>query len=323
MKITLKNKQPKAMKKIILYIIFLIAVNIASAQQTPVTESYFLDKYSLAPSYAGNHNSQSLQIGYRSDWTGIDGGPKTTRLSYNDLFTFMKNAGYGGKIIFDNAGIFSQLYVLASYSYNVALTDEHHLIFGLSMGGYKNRLNLQDYYNDPGYNYDPVLVNRDINSKLKFMSEFSALWKWQGAEAGVSFTNITINNASYKDAVNLKYKPLANFQFFGSYLWSVADNVDVEPLVIIRGGKYIRSQFEVASQVVYMQRFHGSLMYRDPGIIGAGAALSLDKGIQIGYNFNFATNVTMNAFNNHEISLGLKIFEFFNSKKRAAEETKD
>ena len=307
------------MKKTLPYfILLLITVNIASAQQTPVTENYFLDKYSLAPSYAGNHNPQSLQIGYRSDWTGFDGGPKTTRLSYNGLFSFMENAGYGGKIIFDKAGIFNQLYILASYSYNVPINDEHHIIFGLSMGGYKNRLNFSDYYNDPRYNFDPVLINGDIDSKLKFMSDFSALWQWQGAEVGVSFTNITINNASYKDAANLKYKPLSNFQFFGSYLWPVADNWEVEPLVIVRGGKYIRSQFELASQVVYMKRFHGSLMYRDPGIIGAGAAISLDMGIQIGYNFNFATNIATNAYNNHEITLGLKIFEFFNQKNRTS-----
>ena len=304
------------MKKTILYFIFLITINIASAQQTPITENYFLDKYSLAPSYAGNHNLQTLQMGYRSDWTGIDGGPKTTRLSYNDVFQFMKNAGYGGKIIFDKAGIFNQIYALASYSYNIPLNDDHNLIFGLSMGMYKNRLNLQDYFNDPGYSLDPALINKDIASKPKFMSDFSALWTWRGAEAGISFTNITINDVNYKE-VNLKYKPLANFQFFGSYLWPVSDDVEIEPIVILRGGKYIRSQFEIASQVVYMKRFHGNLMYRDPGIIGAGAAISLDKGIQIGYNFNFATKIAMNAYNNHEITLGLKIFEFFNQKNRA------
>ena len=300
------------MKKPLLYFIFLITASMASAQQTPVTESYFLNKYSLAPSYAGNHNPKSLQIGYRNDMTGIDGSPKTARLSYNDLFSFMENAGYGGKIIFDKAGIFNQLYVLATYSYNVAITEEHNLIFGLSMGGYKNRLNLNDYYNGPGYSIDPALVNQNVDSKLKFMTDFSAVWKWQGAEAGISFTNITINNASYKDAANLKYKPLANFNIFGSYLWAVADDWEIEPLVIIRGGKYIRSQFEIASQVIYMERFHGSLMYRDPGTIGAGAAISLNKGIQIGYNVNFATSRIINAHNNHEITLGLKIFEFFN-----------
>lgn len=297
------------MKKPLIIAAGILTATLLSAQQIPLSENYFMDRYSLAPSYAGNHNPKYLCMGYRSDWTGIDGGPKTARLSYSDIFPFMKNAGYGGKLIYDKAGIFSQLYILGSYSYNLSLNEEHHLLFGLSMGAYNNRLNLTDYYNDPGYNIDPALISQDINSKLKFMSDFSAVWIWKGAEAGVSFSNITLNDASYKD-VNLKYSPLANFQFHTTYLYSFTEEWDLVPMVIIRGGKYIKSQFEIASQIVYMKRFRGSLVYRDPGVIGAGAGINFDKGLQLGYNFNFATNVIMGAFNNHEISIGINLFEY-------------
>src|SRR3989337_1467894 len=97
------------MKKLLTISAGTLMVTLLSAQQIPISENFFMDRYSLAPSYAGNHNAKYLIMGYRSDWTGIDGGPKTARLSYNDLFPFMKNAGYGGKIIYDKAGIFSQL----------------------------------------------------------------------------------------------------------------------------------------------------------------------------------------------------------------------
>lgn len=280
-----------------------------SAQQIPISENYYMDKYSLAPSYAGNHNAKYLVMGYRSDWTGIDGGPKTARLSYNDVFPFMKNAGYGGKIIYDKAGIFSQLYILASYSYNLQINEDHNVLFGLSMGAYRNRLNLTDYYNDPKYNIDPSLIRMDINSKLKFMSDVSAVWTWKGAEAGFMFSNITINDAGYKE-VDLKYNPMANYQVHATYLYNIDEEWDVSPLVIVRGGKYILSQFEIASQVVYMNKFRASLVYRDPAVFGFGAGMNIGKGLEIGYNFNLATNVTMGAFNNHEISLGLNIFEY-------------
>ena len=297
------------MKKLFLITAGILTATLLSAQQIPISENYFMDKYSLAPSYAGNHNPKYMMMGYRSDWTGIAGGPKTARLSYNDIFPFMKNAGYGGKIIYDKAGIFSQLFILGSYSYNLSLNEDHHLLFGLSMGAYRNRLNLTDYYNDPSYSIDPSLISQDINSKLKFMSDFSAVWMFKGAEAGFTFSNITLNDARYKD-VNLKYSPLANFQFHGTYLCSIAEDWDLSPLVIIRGGKYIKSQFEIAAQVEYMKRFSASLMYRDPGILGAGAGIKIDKGLLIGYNFNLATNVTMGAFNNHEISLGINLSEY-------------
>src|SRR5512133_2531972 len=167
------------MKKLLIISVILLTGITIRAQQSPLSENYFMDRYSLAPSYAGNYNPKYLITGYRSDWTGISGGPKTFKLSYNDLFPFMKNAGYGGKIIYDKAGIFSQLYIQGSYSYNLKVSADHHILFGLSAGLYRNRLNLLDFYNDPKYTLDPSLISQDINSKLKFMSDFSAVWLWQ------------------------------------------------------------------------------------------------------------------------------------------------
>jgi len=273
-----------------------------------------MDKYSLAPSYAGNYNQKYLIMGYRSDWTGIDGGPKTLRISYNDLLPKMENAGVGGKIIYDKAGIFSQLYVLGSYSYNLKLSEDHHVMFGLSMGIYKNRLNLLDYYNDPTYTIDPSLISQDINSKIKFMSEFSAVWTYKGIEAGLLFSNLSFGDASYKE-VDLKYNPLMNYQFHATYLYTITEDWDVSPLIIVRGGKDIKTQFELAGQVMYLKRFSASLVYRDPGILGFGLGANIDKGLKIAYNFNLATNVALGAFNNHEISLGINIFEYLSKKE--------
>ena len=302
------------MKRIILILTGTIIATALYAQQSPLSENYFMDKYSLAPSYAGNYNPKYLITGYRSDWTGIDGGPKTLRFSYNDLLPFMQNAGYGGKIVYDKAGIFSQLYILGSYSYNLTVSQDHHVMFGLSAGIYRNRLNLLDYYNDPNYTFDPSLISQDINSKVKFMSDFSAVWTFKGAEAGVLFSNISFGDASYKE-VNIKYNPLANYQFHATYMFEINEDWALSPLVIVRGGKYIKSQFEIATQVMYLKRFWGSMVFRDPAVLGWGIGANIDKGLKIAYNFNLATNVKMGVFNNHEISLGLNIFEYVGKKE--------
>jgi len=299
------------MKKLFLIITGIVAIVAINAQQIPLSESYFLDKYSFAPSYAGNFNTRFLFAGYRSDWSGIAGGPKTLRLSFNDAF--MNNAGYGGKIIYDKAGIFKQLYVMGSYSYRLSVNDEHNILFGLSAGIYHNSINMQEYYNDPNYNIDPSLINQNVRSKIKFMSDFSLVWTWQGLEAGAMFSNINFGDAKYED-VNVIYKPLANFQFHTTYKWQAAENWDIIPLVIIRGGKYIQSQFEVAAQAMYQETVWGSLVFRDPGVIGAGAGVNIGRGLKIAYNFNFASNVELNIFNNHEVCLGVNLFEYFAAK---------
>jgi type IX secretion system PorP/SprF family membrane protein len=297
------------MKQILYILILVLAAAALKAQQSPLSESYFLDKYTLSPSYAGGLNSKFLFLGYRSDWTGMEGGPKTLRLSYNDVLPIMSNAAYGGKLVYDKAGIFSQLYINGSYAYNLQVSGEHRVMFGLSMGFYKNRLNLLDYYNDPNYTIDPALISQDVKSKLKFISDFSAVWSWHDIEAGLMFSNISFGDASYKE-VDLKYNPVTNFQFHASYLYPVAEDWDIVPLMIVRGGKYIKTQVEVASQVIWQDRFMGSLVFRDPGVLGFGLGANIGTGLKVYYNFNFATNVVMGAFNNHEVTLGINVWEY-------------
>jgi len=280
---------------------------VAVAQQAPLSENYFSDRYSLAPSYAGNFNSRYLFMGYRSDWSGVEGGPKTIRLSYNDAL--MQNAGYGGKIIYDKAGIFTQLYIMGSYSYRLEFIESHFFMFGLSAGLYSNGINMTDYYNDLDYTIDPALISDDVRSKIKFMSEFSVVYRWENVEAGILFNNIAFGDATYQ-GVETVYAPLANFQFHGGYKYAIDEKWTLNPLVIFRGGKDIRSQFEFATQVVYSERFWGSVLFRDPGILGTGIGMQIDKGLKLGYNFNFATNIEMGAFSSHEISLGFNIFEY-------------
>jgi len=253
-------------------------------------------------------------MGYRSDWTGIDGGPKTLRLSYNDAL--MQNAGFGGKFIYDKAGIFKQIIILGTYSYKIKFAEIHYIMFGLSAGFYSNTLNLIDYYNDPKYNLDPALLSADVTSKLKFMSDVSIVYAYKGFETGFLFSNINFGESNYQD-VSIHYKPLANYQIHASYMFDISEKWMVSPLMVLRGGKYIKSQFELASSVIYQEKVWGSLLFRDPGIWGIGIGANISKGLKIGYNFNIASSVAPRIYNNHEISLGINIFELTKTKRDA------
>ncbi len=292
------------MKKIIILLVSILIQEVIFAQQMPISENYFLDKYSLSSSYAGHFNPGSFFTSFRSDWSGIDGGPKTMRLSYSDML--MTNAAFGGKIIYDKAGIYNQLYIMGTYSYSVKIAGEHKVLMALSAGVYNNRINFSDYYNDPKYNIDPVMIQQDVSSRLKFMSDFSALYLFKGIEAGIMFANINFGDAKYSE-VDVTYKPLANYQIHAAYTYSINDRWDISPLMYIRGGKFITSQIGIASKISYQDNIWGSLAFRDPGIWGFGFGANIAKGIKFSYNFNIASSVALNVYNNHEISIGVNI----------------
>ena len=292
------------MKKLVTVLISILFHGVITAQQMPVSENYFMDKYVLSSSYAGHFNPGSFFTGFRSDWSGIKGGPKTVRLSYSDLL--MTNAGYGGKIIYDKAGIFDQLYIMGTYSYSLRIADEHKVLLALSAGIYHNRINFTDYYNNPNYNIDPVMIQQDISSKLKFMSDFSGLYLFKGIEAGIMFANINFGDAKYNE-VDVTYKPFTNYQFHAAYSFHINDHWKIDPIAYLRGGKFIKSQIGIAAMVKYQENIWGSLSFRDPGILGCGFGANIAKGIRFSYNFNFASSVALNIYNNHEISVGVNI----------------
>jgi type IX secretion system PorP/SprF family membrane protein len=292
------------MKKSLIILISILFQGGIIAQQMPVSENYFMDKYALSSSYAGHFNQGTFFTSFRSDWSGIVGGPKTLRLSYSDLLT--TNAGYGGKIIYDKAGIFDQLYLMGTYSYSLKIAYEHKVLLALSVGIYHNRINFSDYYNDPKYNIDPVMIQQDVSSKLKFMSDFSALYLFKGIEAGIMFANINFGYAKYNE-VDVTYKPLANYQLHAEYSFLINNRWEINPLVYFRGGRFIRSQIGIASMVKYQDNIWGSLSFKDPGIWGFGFGAKIAKGIRFSYNFNFASSVALNIYNNHEISIGVNI----------------
>jgi type IX secretion system PorP/SprF family membrane protein len=292
------------MKKSITALIIILFHGVIIAQQMPVSENYFMDKYSLSSSYAGHFDPGNFFASFRSDWSGIVGGPKTLRFSYSDML--MTNAALGGKVIYDKAGIFDQFYIMGTYSYSLRIVDEHKILLALSAGIYHNRINFTDYYNNPKYNIDPVMIHQDVDSKLKFMSDFSALYLFKGIEAGIMFANINFGDAKYNE-VDVTYKPLANYQLHAAYSFRISDRWNVNPLIFFRGGKYIAGQIGIASMVKYQNNIWGSLSFRDPGIWGFGFGAKIAKGIVFSYNFNFASSVALNIYNNHEIAIGVNL----------------
>jgi type IX secretion system PorP/SprF family membrane protein len=294
------------MKKPAIVLISIFLEGLIFAQQMPVSENYFMDRSTLSSSYAGHDEPGSLFTSFRSDWTGINGGPKTLRVSYGD--EIKKNAAFGVKLIYDKAGIFNQIYLMGTYSYNINLTEEHKVLLALSTGIYQNKLNFSDYYNDPKYNIDPVLTHQDVPSKLKFMSDFSALYSYKGLYAGIMFANINFGDAKYSD-VNVTYKPLANYMLHASYSIGINKRWNINPLIYMRGGKFIKSQIGIATMVMYQENIWMSLSFRDPGIWGFGLGANISRGIKLSYNFNISSTVSARVYNNHEISLGIRIKE--------------
>jgi type IX secretion system PorP/SprF family membrane protein len=294
----------KEMKKIIIILIVLIPT-VVFGQQFPFMEGYNVNTFSLSPAYAGIHNGKTLFIDYRSDWSGLEGGPITYQLSYSDKFT--DKVGLGIRFIYDKTDIFKQTLFLGTYTYEVRIAEEHILNFGLSVGCYRNSIDLAKYYNDPTYVQDLVLLYGQQNSKIKFATDISALYRYKKAEAGILFSNVMFGTARYRNT-DLTYKPLKNYLVHASYLFNINDKWSVNPTFIIRGGQDIPVQLEIAPTVTWNNRFWGTAIFRTGGILGVGLGGEVYNGIMLNYTYNLSTNIALNTFGSHQILLGVRLF---------------
>ncbi len=275
-----------------------------SAQQFPFMEGYTVNPFSLSPAYAGYEKPGYLFSDYRTDWTGIKGGPSTLHLSYNTKVT--DAMGIGGRIIYDKADIFRNTLILGSYSYQVQVFENQYLRMAVSAGVYRNAIDVAKYFNDPDYVNDQVLTADMEKSKLKFASDLSAMYVCGPIEGGIVFSNIMFGSAKYENE-NLSYKPLKNYLLHASYAYDINEVFTVKPVVIYMGGTHAPSSLQIAPQVKYNNKFWGMASFRTGGVWGLGLGCEPVEGFIINYNYNMCSGLAMNIYGGHEISLGVNL----------------
>ena len=293
------------MKRIIYISVLMLITATLSAQQFPFMEGYTMNPFGLSPAYAGITNSKTVFVDYRSDWSGLDGGPLTYQLSYNDKLN--EKVGLGGRFIYDKTDIFKQTLLLGTYTYEVKISRKHTLNFGLSAGFFRNSIDFAKYYNDPDFMIDQALYSYE-KSKIKFASDVSVLYRTGPVKAGILFSNIMFGTAKYRNTA-LSYKPLKNYLVHASYMYELSDKWLIEPTVIVRGGQSVPAQLEIAPAVTWNSRFWGTALYRTGGVFGVGLGGAVMDGLMLNYSYNMSSNVAISTFGSHQITLGVRMFK--------------
>src|SRR5579871_3854385 len=91
------------------------------AQQDPLYSQYINNPFVINPAYAGLTDNLNLSLSYRSQWTGLDGSPKT--VNANGHISLLDNrVGAGLMIVSDQIGNSTTNEVFGSYSYRVHVT---------------------------------------------------------------------------------------------------------------------------------------------------------------------------------------------------------
>jgi len=121
-------------------VILLVSCIASVGQQTPQYTQYVFNMFALNPALAGSKKCMDVKLGYRSQWLGFSGAPKTAFLSIHSRLKFKKKKsirnyhGIGAYVENDEMGYLSRSTLYLAYAYHMTVGRDVKASIGLFAG---------------------------------------------------------------------------------------------------------------------------------------------------------------------------------------------
>jgi len=316
-------------------IFFAIGIQVTFAQQLPQYTQYVFNNYLLNPAVTGIENYTDAKMGYRSQWTGLDGAPVTSYLSINlpigrnfiegdatgsvemggvnpssRLYTQNYQAsephhGIGFMVVSDKAGPITQTNIDATYAYHIGIAPRLNLAFGVSAG--LNHISLNTSEITLATPLDPAISNGN-NSQWK-PDLGAGIWLYSGDYyVGLSAQQLLPENLYFSTsntAVDVSKTVPHYFLTAGTKLY-VSDDITLLPSFLIKEIQPVPLTYDINVKASFQDKFWLGGAYRHGDSFGILAGFNLSSFINIGYSYDITTSALNTVSNGtHEIVIGL------------------
>ncbi len=271
----------KNIKNQIIFAILLMSFGFIKAQQDPMFTQYMFNTLSLNPAYAGSSNLISATAITRHQWIGIKGAPQTQTVAIHSPLKFQLGAGLS--IIRDQAGPVNNLSAQGNISYNINLTQNSKLYFGL-MGGITNfRVGLTGLDN---LNNEDISFHQNINSYLPVFG-FGLYYRNPNAYIGISAPNL-IENKTINAPTDLVHK--RHYFLIAGFVKDISNDFKLRPTMMLRYVQNAPISAEFTASVILKDMFWIGAMYRIKDAAGALFCIQINQNFRIGYSYDYSLN---------------------------------
>ena len=222
------------MKKIILFAVIVVASFKTYAQQDPQYTMYMFNQLAINPAYAGSRECLSATALYRTQWTGIDGAPKTLSFGIHSPLNNERIA-LGLEVTNDQLGVTNTTNVSGIYAYRLPVTKKSKLSIGLqaTLTSYLNNLN--QVVTAASGTPDQVFAN---NTNL-LLPNFGAglYWYSQRGYLGMTVPHLLDNNLESKSysAINtVEAKQFRHLFLMAGYMFPLSDVIKFKPSTMVK-----------------------------------------------------------------------------------------
>jgi type IX secretion system PorP/SprF family membrane protein len=283
----------------------LIAVA-APAQQLAQYTQYVFNQFSINPAVAGSKECLDVRLGYRQQWVGFEGAPRTGWASLHGRLGGKKSKvmgnkhGIGAFVEADNAGNWGYTRLVLAYAYHLRLTQESFMAFGVFGGVQQMKLNVGEVtlsnYDDPILNGGPsALVYPDVTP---------GFWMYgKKAWGGISVHHIL---ARPIPNIGVSSNMSRHYMLSGGYRHRLAKKTTLTPSALLKFVGGLPPAFDLNAMVEWNRTLGVGVGYRSGDAIAFMMKVGFLDYFQLGYSYDLTTSVLRVAGSNtHEVILGI------------------
>ncbi|KAA2218561.1 PorP/SprF family type IX secretion system membrane protein [Maribacter flavus] len=277
--------------------VFLVS-NTVFGQKEPQYTQYMYNIGSFNPAYVGTVETPEIAALYRAQWIDIPGAPRTIRIGTN-LPLSNETMGLGFNVVNDQIGPVTQTYADLSYSYQVNLSDETKLSFGMDAGG--SFLNVdfsKGTFENPGEPLNQEQITRFYPTIGAGLFMYADQWY-----LGASVPNF-LTEGIYNDDVASIVEDKLQFNFIGGYVFDLSDGLKFKPAFLVNTLSGAPVNINLSTNFLISDVLTVGASYRLDNAFSGLAGFQISNGTFIGYSYDYNTN-PLGEFNSgsHEVIL--------------------
>jgi len=273
------------MKRIKLFLVLslvLLSINFYG-QQDPQYTQYMYNINVLNPAYAGSKQTLSIGVLGRTQWTGIDGAPKT--LTFSAHAPVGEKLGLGVSIISDKIGPLKEQNLFADFSYTINTSEEGKLAFGLKAGFTFHNLDALALTSiDPN---DPTYLDFDNRVLPNFGA--GAFYYTNKFYVGLSLPNVLETKHFEKSNSVTSASEKMHYFLTSGYVFDASENLKFKPSVMLKAAPGIPLSVDVSANFLINEKFELGASYRLDDSIGGLASFLVTNDLRIGYAYDYTT----------------------------------
>lgn len=277
----------KGYRDILLFFCLLIfSAGMLFAQKEPQYTQYMYNIGSFNPAYVGTVETPDITGLYRVQWSGIPGAPRTMRFGVNLPLANEKN-GLGFNVVSDQLGPTTQTYIDLAYSFQVKLSDDTKLSFGVDAGG--SLLDVDYTKGDFENPNEPLINNADTFNKF-YPTVGAGMFMYQeNWYVGLSVPNF-LTSGIYADEVANIVEDKMQFNFIGGYVFDFSEGLKFKPAFLMNYLNGSPLNLNLSANFLISDVVTLGASYRLDNAISGLAGLQVSNSLFFGYSYDHNTN---------------------------------